>query len=63
MNTPVFSNFSPTLLTENIHLVLLLKCVGPHKFVESKVTELPTGLSNITTGDSKHLQSSDVGGL
>lgn len=49
---------------KNSHMVLLLKCVGPsHKYVNSKPTELPTELSNITTGDSKYPQRSGVGGL
>lgn len=44
-------------------MVLLLKCVGPsHKYIKSNPTELPTELSNITTGDSKYPQSSGVGG-
>lgn len=43
-------------------MVLLLKYVGlSHKYVQSNPTELPTELSNITTGDSKYPQSSGVG--
>lgn len=41
-----------------------LEMRGPfHKYANSKPTQLPTALSNITTGDSKYPQSSSVRGL
>lgn len=66
MNTLLFCNCSPTLLETKKTtiwfcswnaLVLLTNTLN------KKPTELPTELSNITTGDSKYPQSLGVGGL